>query len=119
MKWPFALRSSADTLKRRCDELDKSAREWASLSLEHQQSILQLNRRLVEITDLDRTTPELMANVFSEWASDQQATFFNVLGRLTHEWEHARCMQFGHIQPDLDDEGRWLLVELAQYAERS
>ena len=80
MKWPFALRSSVDTLKRRCDELDKSAREWAS---------------------------------------DQQATFFNVLGRLTHEWEHARCMQFGHIQPDLDDEGRWLLVELAQYAERS
>jgi hypothetical protein len=77
-----------------------------------------LQKRLVEITDLDRTTPEVMANVFSEWCSSQQAEFFDIFGRLSSEWVHVRCMQFGAITPFLHDEGRDVLRELAQYAEK-
>ena len=116
MRWPFALRSSVDLWRDRHGDLLHSATLALKHTAEANDRVAALQKRLVEITDLDRTTPEVMANVFSEWDSGQQATFFNVLGRLTHEWEHARCFQFSHIVPSLDDEGTAVLIELAQYA---
>lgn len=69
MRWPFAMRSSVDALERscrllyrQCEQEHKWGRVLADTSLEYQRQIMLLNKRLVEITDLDRTTPELMAN---------------------------------------------------------
>jgi hypothetical protein len=57
-----------------------------------------------------------MAQLFQGWSDEKQAAFLNLVGQMTDNWEIARCMQFGHIEEHLNDDGREFLKELARYA---
>jgi hypothetical protein len=116
MRWPFAMRSTVDAKDAeivaeviRRDAAESRACHWHD-------RLITVERRLVEITDLDRTTPEVMASVFAEWDSKQQAEFFNRFADISREWEMPRCFQFHQMMPDVSFEGRYMLEEIGKYA---
>jgi len=115
MRWPFALRSTVDALDAevvaetiRRDAAESRAYEW-------HRRLLDAEKRLMEVIDLKRTTPEAMANIFAEWGSKEQASFFNRVAELTDKWEMNRCFQFAYIMEDLSDDGKRLIEELSDY----
>jgi hypothetical protein len=131
MRWPFAWRSTVEALTVEVDmqkgELNtayqRTADSWANAALWHHELKLA-QKRVIELIDAERTSPETMAAVFSEWTTELQAAFFNKFGELSAEWgtskvpgSYQRCFQFAHMAPDLNEVGRELLIELASYAE--
>lgn len=125
MKWPFALRSTVDSLRERCDQINACFENACRNTTDARQAakaandrVETLHKRLLEIIDPDRTTPTVMAEVFNEWSDGEQADFLNIFGRLSRDWEYPRCMQFGSVAKYLNDEGRDVLRELGQYSEK-
>jgi len=131
MRWPFAWRSTVESLKTENFALQAQAAAAHVASVDahtratfwHEQ-LKDAQKRVMELIDAKRTSPETMAKVFEQWGSEEQAKFFNVYGALSSDWGSAkqpgtwnRCFQLAAMEPDLDDQGRALLIELAQYAE--
>jgi|GEM_PF-3832567 len=119
MRWPFALRSTVDALDaeilveiRRRDLAESRAADWYD-------RLSRLQKRFVEVTDLARTTPEVMANVFAEWDSGQQAKFINLFTEISEEWKGSRCMQFAYVMDDLTYEACWALEQLGDHAKEA
>lgn len=125
MNWPFALRSTVKRLEAKVAEAEAAratqsnhANDWYDRALNASSQLLLVQKRLTEVIDGSFATPESLAQVFENWDSKQQATFFNLFGARSREWKpYPRCMQFAHIQPELDEHGKDVLKELGQYTE--
>jgi hypothetical protein len=116
-RWPLAWKSTSEAWEElfknawnRMSEGYSSAHEWSN-------KCKAMQDRLVEITDLERTTPEVMANVFASWDSEQQAKFINLFAEISKEWKGSRCMQFAHVMDDLTYEACVMLENLGDHAQ--
>lgn len=68
---------------------------------------------------LEEITPEIIAELFAEMKSDQQAVFFSRVGELVETWA-AGCMalQLQYVTDDaaLTPAGRRVMQEIGEYA---
>jgi len=63
----------------------------------------------------DAHMPSMLANWFIEMKSDEQAYFFNVVGKKSSEWEAMPQMQWRYMQDELSRDGKDVLRDMYQH----
>jgi len=66
-------------------------------------------------------TPEELAFEFCRLCDDEQAKFFNEMGKLTDKWEKHFCFQLQYItdSESLTKSGRHIMELIGQYSEKT
>jgi len=114
MKWPWISRHAFD----QTISMWRSTNErWTGAVRPIMSEVTKSIRRVEDCIEhaAGKTTPELMADIWSRWGSDKQAQFLNACGVNTSTWDHPRCMQFSSISEGIDDDGIAFVSELAEY----
>lgn len=74
--------------------------------------------QLTRTFEIDDITPQEMARVFAHYFDDQQAAFFEEVGRIAKDWPGAGwCMQSCSIARELSPLGRETILTLAGHAQ--
>lgn len=67
---------------------------------------------------LDDLHPGELAEIFANYASDDQARFFNTLAIKVKDWPGTGwCMQSSEIAPKLTHDGKAVVTKLAEWIE--
>ena len=71
-------------------------------------------------TDIELSAEEL-AFLFTEMLAEDQAKFFNEVGRLSNEWDAPFVFQLQAISDDpaLNGDGRYVMSKIGEYSKRN
>lgn len=68
------------------------------------------------ITD-DDYLPQIIADLFCDMTSNDQAAFFNSVGDRSALWARPSCFQWGEVKGDLAQSGREFISDLKEQIE--
>ena len=76
------------------------------------------NRKILINNVLEEITPQVIANLFCDMRSDEQALFFNEVAKISTKWSSSFPFQLQYITDDdgLDLGGRRVMQDIGDYS---